>query len=212
MIPALTSHRSLTMLPWKMGRTARLVLYSPNAFKPQLYIGVRIQHCWESASKERQLVSRFFLITATCPNFIDCSPLTKIESCITLASLPDICCRNPVPHITRPTLHLWKIMLCNLWTNRQVLNYVATNGNKPWLQICNLSSWNVCNKQWSRINYHWLMARESCSSMIIPSVMWRWWPGILHGDLAGIHCDFTPTEYELFHSLDNHICTKFFAN
>lgn len=36
--------------------------------------------------------------------------------------------------------------------------WAATNGPKPSLKICPLSSWNVCIRNWSRKRQHWLIA------------------------------------------------------
>ncbi|GFT87728.1 hypothetical protein NPIL_453841 [Nephila pilipes] len=59
--------------------------------------------------------------------------------------------KDTVPHCDRPSVPPRKIILCVLWTGRQVVYYKLRPTS---LRTCTRSNWNVCNIHCKRRSQH----------------------------------------------------------
>ena len=78
------------------------------------------------------------------------------------------------------------------------------------------SNWNMCNRHCARRYKHWLIEKVFFSSMITPDRLSRELSGIPHTATCVRDFvpppDLAPTDYYLFHPLDNHLRGKSFTN
>lgn len=120
-------------------------------------------------NKERHPVSRCFFIPARYPYLTECSPVTNNVSCTRLSSVPDFGCHHGTMCF-RPQNHFCiQATSCSVSGGLEHKWYMMS----CYKRACMRSTWNMCNRKWSRTNQYWLLARKYISTKPTPSIMWR---------------------------------------
>lgn len=127
--------------------------------------------------------------------------------------------RDPVPHAARPSLHPRKIMLCIWWTSRQVVHYELLSVGQTitaglYSQQLERVHQALMHKEPALVNRKGVLllhdnARPHVAREARDTIQRLGWETLPHPPYSP---DLAPTDYHLFHSLDNHLRGKSFNN
>ncbi|GFW64699.1 histone-lysine N-methyltransferase SETMAR [Trichonephila clavipes] len=91
--------------------------------------------------------------------------------------------QDTIPHSARPPMHPRKIMLCVLWTCRQVVQYeLLPTGQVVTADLFLQKLEFVQHSHCIRRSQHWLIERVYCYCMITRGRMSPGWPGIRYSN------------------------------
>lgn len=127
--------------------------------------------------------------------------------------------QDTVPHTTRPPMHPRKIMLCVWWTSRQVVHYeLLPTGQTVTADLYSQQLERVQQalqqKEPALVNRKGVLflhdnARPHVARVARETIRRLGWETLCHPPYSP---DLAPSDYHLFHSLDNHLRGKSFTN
>ncbi|XP_035209586.1 histone-lysine N-methyltransferase SETMAR-like [Stegodyphus dumicola] len=182
-----------------------------------------VPHSLSDANSNSMLlpVCHCLLRTAVRTYLIEYSPAMKSGSSMTHPGVPDIGCHHRTLCLTLRNLllHPRKIILCIWWTSRQVVHYEL-------LPVGKTITAALCSQQLERV-HQVLMHREPALVNRIDVLLLHdnarphiareakdtiqrlFWVALPHLPYSP---DLVPTDYHLFHSMDNYLHGKSFIN
>ena len=126
--------------------------------------------------------------------------------------------QDTVPHTARPPLHPRKIMLCIWWTSRQVVHYELLPPGQTvtallYSQQLERVQQALRQKEPALVNRKGVLflqdnARPHVARVARDTIQRLRWETLCHPPYSP---DLAPTDYHLFHSLDNHLRGKSFT-
>jgi len=127
--------------------------------------------------------------------------------------------RDPVPHTSRPPLNPRKVMLSVWWTCRQVVHYELIPPGKTitadlYLQQLQRVHRALRQKKPTLVNRKDVLvlhdnAKSHVAKRTRETLQQLGWESLCHAPYSP---DLAPTDYNLFHSVDNHLCGRSFTN
>ena len=127
--------------------------------------------------------------------------------------------QDAVPHTARPPMHPRKIMLCVWWTGHQVVHYELlpmgqTVTGDLYSQQLERVQQALRQKEPALVNRKGVLflhdnARPHVTQVVWDTIQQLGWETLCHPPYSP---DLAPSDYHLFHSLDNHLRGKSFTN
>ena len=127
--------------------------------------------------------------------------------------------QDTVPHTARPPMHPRKIMLCIWWTSRQVVHYELLPTGQTvtavlYSQQLERVQQALQQKEPALVNRKGVLflhdnARPHIARLARDTIQRLRWETLCHPPYSP---DLAPTDYHLFHSLDNHLRGKSFTS
>ena len=127
--------------------------------------------------------------------------------------------QDTVPHTARPPMHPRKIMLCIWWTSRQVVHYELLPTGQTvtavlYSQQLERVQQALQQKEPALVNRKVVLflhdnARPHIARLARDTIQRLRWETLCHPPYSP---DLAPTDYHLFHSLDNHLRGKSFTS